>query len=82
MADQTHVAGNNMEEGIMRSKGFISILLIICVMLTIINGIFTRLSFADLNDGLIAYYPFNGNANDKSGNENHGIVHRATLTED
>lgn len=26
---------------------------------------------ADLNDGLIAYYPFNGNANDESGNNNH-----------
>jgi len=25
-------------------------------------------------DGLVAYYPFNGNANDESGNENHGIV--------
>ena len=29
---------------------------------------------AGLNDGLIAYYPFNGNANDESGNENHGIA--------
>nr|VFJ46720.1 MAG: Alpha-tubulin suppressor [Candidatus Kentron sp. FM] len=27
-----------------------------------------------LSDGLVAYYPFNGNANDESGNENHGIV--------
>ena len=25
-------------------------------------------------DGLIAYYPFNGNANDESGNGNHGTV--------
>ncbi|MDB4406021.1 hypothetical protein N9191_01835 [bacterium] len=25
----------------------------------------------DLNDGLVAYYPFNGNANDESGNGNH-----------
>lgn len=29
---------------------------------------------ADLNDGLVAYYPFNGNANDESGNGNHGTV--------
>ena len=36
---------------------------------------------ADLNDGLVAYYPFNGNANDESGSENNGVVHRATLTE-
>ncbi|MEN8221503.1 MAG: LamG domain-containing protein [Pseudomonadota bacterium] len=37
---------------------------------------------ADLNDGLVAYYPFNGNANDESGNGNNGVVHGATLTED
>ncbi len=33
-------------------------------------------------DGLVAYYPFNGNANDESGNENHGTVSGASLTED
>jgi hypothetical protein len=38
--------------------------------------------FADLNDGLIAYYPFNGSANDESGHGNHGTVHGATLTAD
>ncbi len=32
--------------------------------------------------GLVAYYPFNGNANDESGNGNHGTVHGATLTAD
>lgn len=37
---------------------------------------------ADLNQGLVAYYPFNGNANDQSGNGNHGIVYGASLTED
>jgi hypothetical protein len=31
---------------------------------------------------LVAYYPFNGNADDESAYENHGIVHGATLTED
>ena len=36
---------------------------------------FSSLANADLNDGLVAYYPFNGNANDESGNG-------ATLTED
>jgi len=39
-------------------------------------------AWADLNDGLIAHYPFNGNANDASGNGNHGTVNGATLTED
>lgn len=33
-------------------------------------------------DGLVAYYPFNGNAKDESGNQYDGIVHGATLTED
>lgn len=38
---------------------------------------------ADLNDGLVAYYPFNGNADDESGNGLHGTVYGgATLTED
>jgi hypothetical protein len=32
--------------------------------------------------GLVAYYPFTENANDESGNGNHGIVHGATLTTD
>ena len=28
-------------------------------------------------DGLLAYYPFNGNANDVSGNGNHGTINGA-----
>lgn len=35
-----------------------------------------------LSDGLAAYYPFNGNANDESGNGNNGNVHGAVLTSD
>ena len=31
---------------------------------------------------LMAHYPFNGNANDESGNGNHGTVHGAALTTD
>jgi len=42
----------------------------------------TNLVFADLNKGLVAYYPFNGNANDESGYANHGTVNGATLTYD
>ena len=34
------------------------------------------------NTEILSYYPFNGNANDESGNENHGTVYGATLTED
>ena len=36
----------------------------------------------DLTNGLIAFYPFNGNANDESGNSNGGTVYSASLTED
>ena len=32
--------------------------------------------------GLVAYYPFDGNADDQSGNGLHGTVHGATLTTD
>lgn len=32
--------------------------------------------------GLVAWYPFNGNANDESGNGNNGVVNGATLTTD
>lgn len=33
-------------------------------------------------NGLVAYYPFNGSANDESGNGNNGTVNGATLTTD
>jgi hypothetical protein len=36
----------------------------------------------DSNNGLVAYYPFNGNANDESGNGHHGTVHGAILAKD
>jgi hypothetical protein len=34
------------------------------------------------SNGLVGYWPFNGNANDESGNGNHGTVNGATLTTD
>jgi hypothetical protein len=33
-------------------------------------------------DGLVGWWPFNGNANDESGNGNDGVVNGATLVED
>ncbi|GEM_PF-1254915 len=42
----------------------------------------TQNAIMDLTNGLVAYYPFNGNANDESGNGNSGTVDGATLTED
>jgi len=35
-----------------------------------------------IKDGLVAWYPFNGNANDESGNGNNGTVNGATLSAD
>src|SRR5215831_16029436 len=35
-----------------------------------------------LTNGLVAYYPFSGNANDASGGGNNGIMNGATLTAD
>ena len=42
---------------------------------------FTTL-MAPPTNGLVAYYPFNGNANDESGNSNHGTVYGPILTSD
>ena len=35
-----------------------------------------------INSGLVAYYPFNGDAKDYSGNNNHGVVDGPVLTTD
>ena len=35
-----------------------------------------------ITDGLVGYWPFNGNANDESVNDNHGIVNGAILSVD
>jgi hypothetical protein len=37
---------------------------------------------ADILQGLVAYYPFNGNANDESGNGNNGMASGAILSSD
>jgi hypothetical protein len=56
------------------------VLLILCVVLT-------QLMMAQVpsyipTNGLVGYWPFNGNANDASGNGNNGTVNGATLTND
>lgn len=53
----------------------------ILLLLTIL--FFTAHLWAQIpTNGLVANYPFNGNANDESGNGNNGTVNGATLTED
>jgi hypothetical protein len=39
-------------------------------------------ALSGLTDGLVAYFPFSGNASDASGNGNDGVVHGATPTSD
>ncbi len=41
-----------------------------------------HLSIASLDSALVAYYPFDGDASDRSGHGNHGIVVGARLTSD
>lgn len=43
-----------------------------------LNNVLAQVS----NEGLVGWYPFNGNANDESGNGNNGIVYGATPTAD
>ncbi|OFY20198.1 MAG: hypothetical protein A2W98_12710 [Bacteroidetes bacterium GWF2_33_38] len=54
------------------------------VVLTILFwSLISANSFAQIpTSGLVAYYPFNGNAIDESGNGNDGVVYFANLTED
>lgn len=47
-----------------------------------LNAEIDTVSVSIPKDGLIGWWPFNGNANDESGNGNHGIVDKATLTLD
>jgi len=50
-----------------------------CAMVIVL--LTASIGLANLTDGLMAYYPFNGNANDKSGNNNHGtLMNGASVT--
>ncbi len=57
-------------------KLFLSLTLILFI---IPIGISQDLPSYVASDGLVAYYPFNGNANDASGNNYHGVVNGATF---
>lgn len=53
-------------------------------LLAQLNAILAQLSVTpnSLSSGLVAWYPFSGNANDSSGNGNNGTVYGATLVAD
>jgi hypothetical protein len=56
-------------------------LIILMSALSVLNAHSQLPSYLPSN-GLVGYWPFNGNANDESGNGNNGIVNGATLTAD
>jgi hypothetical protein len=63
-------------------KRFLGVLLVIVLMFSLSMTCLLSPVLALPTDGLVAYYPFNGNANDESGNGNNGTVYGANLTED
>jgi len=53
------------------------------IMCTVLMALLTTSTgLADLSDDLAAYYSFDGDASDSSGNANHGVVYGAQLTVD
>jgi hypothetical protein len=55
----------------------------ICIAAFLLLITFERNCFSGgIDSGLVAFYPFSGNANDESGNGNHGVNHGAVLTTD
>ena len=57
-------------------------LLLATLVITTLLTCTSSFSQSGLNNGLMAYYPFNGNALDSSGNNNNPIYNNATLTTD
>jgi hypothetical protein len=62
-------------------------ILIMKTLILLFSVIFTTMSFAQVPNyvpanGLVGWWPFNGNANDESGNGNNGTNNGATLTSD
>jgi len=53
-----------------------------CLVFTCLCSIFKLYAQVNLNNGLMAYYPFDGNPNDVSGNNNNPVFNNATLTTD
>ncbi|MDD5570706.1 MAG: histidine kinase [Bacteroidales bacterium] len=54
------------------------------ILFLIVNLALLSTSYCQINidSGLVAFYPFNGNTDDYSKNRNHGVVNGATLTTD
>jgi len=52
------------------------------IIVVLISNSWEEHAQINLDSGLVAFYPFNGNADDESGNNNHGAVIGAVLTID
>lgn len=51
-----------------------------CFTLTVLLFAYSAFAQVNLSKGLAAYYPFDGDAKDESGNNNHPVYNNATLT--
>jgi|TARA_B110000259_G_scaffold39159_1_gene44752 hypothetical protein len=57
-------------------------ILILFILFGFLKPNFSQVPVYVPSTGLVGWWPFNGNANDNSGNGNNGVVHGATLTTD
>ncbi len=56
--------------------------LIAALLFAVASLTYAQVASADITSGLVAYYPFDGNANDASGNGRNGFVNGPALTAD
>ncbi len=63
-------------------RNSLSIFIIMTLLCSAPMVLFSQLPSYLPTNGLVGYWPFNGNANDESGNGNHGTVFGASLTPD
>ena len=57
----------------MQTKNFSSLSYILLISVLLLAGNFTGMAQVNLSEGLVAYFPFNANALDASGNGNNGV---------
>ena len=72
---------NNRETTTLKMRKSALVLALIGLPLSVVLG-GHQTATADISAGLVAYYPFNGNANDETPNAHDGTVDGATLTND
>ena len=65
----------------MKSKIYTTAMLLAVILAAVFLAPPTKAQ-VNLQQGLVAYYPFNGNANDESGNGNSGVLYNVNFTTD